>query len=202
MAGYASARPGSQGERLVRDALGVGEGVARRHRGVEAEHRPGVRQPRVRQREARIPRQRLLEVLHAEPEVRLGAAIPEVAALEVEPVRLDVVGRRLGSATRGSGSSSRSRSAPPIARAISSWIANTSSASRSKLSDHRRNPSATLMSWVETRSREPRPAHAALQHGAHLEPAPDLARVLGSSLEGEARGARDHVQARAPWPAR
>ena len=77
----------------------------------------------------------------------------------------------------------------------SSWMANTSSSSRSKVSDQSWKPCARFTSWALRPEPPPGPAHAALEHRADREPAADASRdVVVRALEGEGGGARDHAQ--------
>src|SRR6185437_17060938 len=82
-------------ERPAPGAASLGKGLGRWQGRVEAKNRIRVRYTRVGRRVGGIPRQRLLEEIEALPESSLGAAIPVVAALEIQGVGLEIVGGRL-----------------------------------------------------------------------------------------------------------
>jgi len=134
----------------------------------------------VRERESRVPGDRLLEVLHAEAEILLGAAVPEVPPLEP---RL-TPGLEQPDAERAA---DRPRD----------LVLNREDIFR--LAVEALRPEEKAVGDVDELGGDPetgaRPAHAPLEDGAaDLEPAADLPGILGPALEGEARGARDHVQ--------
>ena len=84
--------------------------------------------------------------------------------------------------------------APTTLAVTRSCRSKMSADSPSKRSAHRCAPETASISWPVIRTRIAGLAHAAFQHVAHAELAPDLLHVDGAALVGEARIAGDHEQ--------
>ncbi len=185
-------------QRLPGRLLGPREDLPRRPGAVVAEEEQRVREAGPGQGVRRIAVERLLEVADALLQVPRRPLVPEVAALEIEVVGLEVLRADAGPGLdparlpqgdlelAGDGGGDLVLDGEDVAR-VAVEALRPELISGPGVGQLRGDANAFS-----------RPAHAALQHGSHVERRSDLLDVRFLALEREAGRARGHAQLRHP----